>query len=60
MPNNVLILHDSALYTDKTDNEQMSLCFPAAVFSPMPSASVFPPMTMQNLTTRPRIADLKT
>ena len=60
MPKNVLILHDSALYCDNTDHEQMSICSPAAVFPPMTSASVFPPMTMQNLTTRPRIADLKT
>jgi hypothetical protein len=59
LPNNVLILHVSALYCDNTDHRQMSFCSSAAVFPPLTSASVFPPMTLQNLTTRPRVADLK-
>ena len=59
MPKNVLIYHDSALYCDNTEHEQMIFCLPSAVFPPMISASVFPPMTLQNLTTRPRLADLK-
>ena len=59
LPNNVLILHDSARYCVNTDHEQMSFCSSAAVFPPQSSASVFPPTTTQNLTRRPRIADLK-
>ena len=58
VPRIVLNCHDSALYCDKTKHEQQFFWLPSSVCTPMISASVFPPMTMQRLTTRPRVADL--
>ena len=59
LPNNVLILHDSALYCDNTDHEQMLFFTRSGVPSADLRIGVPSDDYVKNMTRRPRIADLK-